>query len=162
MLHQPIIHLWENVPELVSEKNSANLEHLMFLLIRAGYAVSFAVLKSADFGHPTKRERVYGVCLNHKLLGMCWSVALKLANKIMDFVKASLKMDEPVPLERFLLAQDDPAVVAKLSQMEATKSANRESSGPSAKWRQKTVLVDSAPMPGSPHFVHERACTLMR
>jgi DNA (cytosine-5)-methyltransferase 1 len=56
---KPKAFLLENVKGLLSHDNKETMKTIMRSLRRAGYFVDYAVLNSADYGVPQKRERVY-------------------------------------------------------------------------------------------------------
>ncbi len=66
---QPKYFLLENVKGLVSHDGGETLRQILILLDEAGYAVSYRVLASDDYGIPQIRERVYFVGVRKDLAG---------------------------------------------------------------------------------------------
>ncbi len=92
---QPTIHIWENVPELLHNANEENMNWFINKLFQIGYMCSYSTFKSSKFGHPTKRERAYGVCINFRRLKLSFMDAVSLSSKILrDAV--SLSDSDPV------------------------------------------------------------------
>ena len=124
--HQPLLHIWENVPDLVQHKNFENLEWLLRTVARAGYACAYGLFRSVRFGHPTRRERAYGVCLNFKKLGMTLSAAATLAQKLIDYALTTFGcMPDPlvIPLRMYILPSTSSWVMSKLAHLAALKKA---------------------------------------
>lgn len=61
--------LLENVKGLVNHEKGETIKKIYDLLTSAGYKVSWAVLKSSDYGIPQIRERVYFVGIRKDLVG---------------------------------------------------------------------------------------------
>eukprot|EP00969_Alexandrium_andersonii_P266315 11770226-Alexandrium_andersonii.AAC.1 len=57
--HRPVIHIWENVAELIQSSNSVNLEWFLSALEEIGFVCCYMPFKSLKHGAPTKRERAY-------------------------------------------------------------------------------------------------------
>ena len=48
-IFQPLVHFWENVPEIVASSNFQNLQWLMHALCKAGYACAYGKFRSTKY-----------------------------------------------------------------------------------------------------------------
>ena len=136
---QPLLHFWENVPDIVASSNFQNLQWLMHALRKAGYACAYGKFRSINYGHPSKRERAYGVCLNASKLGLDMLQATHLAQKVIDFAQSVFgQVAGPVPLRSILLPDKSEWVQARLHQLQETKAKDLESKSLDTSWRKKT------------------------
>ena len=110
---QPLLHVWENVPDIISPKNMENLEWLMAALRKVGYECACSVFKSSSFGHPSARERAYGVCVNIAAMRKQGLNAWVVARQIIVYAQG-LASNEILPLRRILLPDTSGWVRGKL------------------------------------------------
>lgn len=56
---KPVVHIWENVKELIFERNYENIEWLLQQLLKRGYVCASDVFLTVGHCIPTTRERAY-------------------------------------------------------------------------------------------------------
>ena len=120
----PPIHVWENVPELLSPKQSDNLDYLLGALSKVQYACAVELFQSLEFQIPQRRARVYGVCVrwgSPPLLDQTRAVAL--ATKIITDAKV-FATEKLIDLQNFILPDESPIVQEHLQVMMDNKVAD--------------------------------------
>lgn len=135
---QPPVHLWENVIDLIGAVNYANLSWLLSQLFQIGYICSYGGFRSSHYGHPTKRERAYGICINFKAMNITVQEATALAQRIVMFVETNMKVAVPLRLSTFLLGDSDEHVRWHTDNQHIIKSANLEKKSEDLQWRRRT------------------------
>lgn len=60
---RPRVVIWENVTGLISKRHITHFEHYLSTMERLGYANTFKVLNSQDYGMPQSRERIFTVSI---------------------------------------------------------------------------------------------------
>ena len=125
--HAPPFLIWENVPEILDQGNSENLEWLCSALLKLNYACKVAKFNSLNYKIPQRRIRAYGVCVLWGEAGITKEQAHDIAKKIISDAEA-LATDDPLPLKHFILKPSDPNVKAQLTTLKATKRKALESS----------------------------------
>jgi site-specific DNA-cytosine methylase len=149
MSKRPECHVWESVLELLKQANQDNLDWLVNQFFVLGYVVAYCTLKSSHYGHPTGRERAYGLCLNFKKMNMTPPQAMVLATRIMEFVRTTMKLPSPVGLRWFLLSCNSDHVRMHTEHLAASvKAAGREQLTKDLEWRKKMQTFCGTVGPG--------------
>jgi site-specific DNA-cytosine methylase len=142
--HRPVVHLWENVPDLLAPGSNDNLEWLLGILFKIGYVVAYGLFKSSSFGHPTHRERAYGVCIRFESVLMPIPCATALAQRILDVARSMIIEQEP-KLRDFLLPRKHEHLKSALQGLQRVKAKGLEGKVAESVWRKKTLaMCDSA------------------
>lgn len=81
--HPSMWVMWENVKELL-EQQGGHIQHIETTLGKIGYVMAYRTLRSDMYGVPHARTRVFGICLNVKLSGLCPFGAQQMAEHVMD------------------------------------------------------------------------------
>jgi site-specific DNA-cytosine methylase len=138
------VHLWENVPDLLLPSNHENLEWLLGILFQIGYVVAYGLFKSSAYGHPTRRERAYGVCLHVESFAMSIPSATALAQRILDFARSMASVDDATGIRSFLLPHTHEHIAQSLLRLQRVKAKDLERSSDDHQWRKKTkAMCDS-------------------
>jgi hypothetical protein len=120
LLAQPMVHMWENVPTILEPRNAGNLNFLGTALREVGYEHYYGRLSSADFGHPTTRERAFGVCVNYWKTTGGAPAAQERARLIFEFARLNLTCDV-IPLPQILLQSADVHVLQDVAHLQSVK-----------------------------------------
>ncbi len=120
LLAQPKVHIWENVPTILEPRNARNLKFLSAALREVGYEHYYGRLNSAKFGHPTSRERAFGVCVNFRLMSGGAPAAQERAQQIFEFARIHLTFDV-LPLQNILLPASDVHVRQDVAHLQSLK-----------------------------------------
>lgn len=106
--HQIPISFNENVPALLNESSSSNLQVLLNLAREADIAIGYRLMDARNTGHPERRPRAWLVGLGCRTLGLKRQEAQALAWRIVERSE-SLEID-PISLDDCLLGEGDPAL----------------------------------------------------
>lgn len=103
---KPKFVIWENVPNVLSEKMRGAFDHYLGDMEKLGYTTNYRVLDAMDFGVPQKRKRIYAIsCLNGSVFDFDKLEKKSLGN-ISDF------LDKENYGKEHLVSQ--PSMIAKL------------------------------------------------
>jgi site-specific DNA-cytosine methylase len=100
---------FENVPELVTAADGANIDFVINSLLSLGYVTAYRVFVSTDYLLVQKRRRVFGVAALISATGVEEQEAQILVETVMQKMEA-FKFNTPVALDDLLLANNDPHV----------------------------------------------------
>ena len=130
-IHRPVVCLLENVEEMGrDEDKSDNVAFFLEKLEELGYVVASHVFDTANFGLPQHRRRAWQIVLcAHAFEDPDGAQEAVLA---MMSVAKRFSMTEPWSLDRFLLAEDHPAVQAELA-----RKTNAGNPGHGENWKQR-------------------------
>ena len=102
---KPKVVIWENVKNVLAEKNIHNFEKYLNNLENLGYTNHYKVLNSKNFGIPQNRERIYVVSILNNDIEFSFPEGKEYEGTIFDILETSEEniKNKYQPKERFFL-----------------------------------------------------------
>ena len=148
MKARPSFSFMENVEDIdddvategsILQHVESNLKQLRTKFDEEGFLTAVVLMDATEYGLPQARRRIYiiAIPLDHPML--CSPPMAGLSSKI---EKAILALKLPThPLDRFLLPDDDEAVVRELERLEMNKAKAKDKLEKDTKWQEEHQRV---------------------